>query len=93
MAGSERGAFRFVVRGTVQGVGFRRATQLEAYRLGLCGWVRNTREGDVEGVAEGDPAALERFAAWLAKGPALAEVRAVETAAQPSKNEEGFRVR
>jgi acylphosphatase len=70
----DRAAFRFVVRGRVQGVGFRRSAQQEALRLGLTGWVRNTPAGDVEGTAEGDPAALEAFASWLAIGPRLAGV-------------------
>ena len=93
MSGPERAAFRFVVRGTVQGVGFRRSAQGEAYRLGLCGWVRNTATGDVEGVAEGEPAALERFAAWLSRGPARAAVLGVDRTPQPPAGEEGFRVR
>jgi acylphosphatase len=86
-------AFRFLVRGTVQGVGFRRSAQLEAYRLGVRGWVRNTPAGDVEGVAEGAPAALEAFAAWLSHGPRLARVEAVDRHPQASAGEEGFRVR
>jgi len=49
---SDRAAFRFVVRGRVQGVGFRRSAQHEALRLGLAGWVGNTAAGDVEGAAE-----------------------------------------
>jgi acylphosphatase len=86
-------AFRFVVRGTVQGVGFRRSTQGAAYRLRLAGWVRNTPEGHVEGVVEGEPAALEEFAAWLAHGPRRARVEAVERTPEPAVGEAGFRVR
>ena len=74
---SQRAAFRFVVRGRVQGVGFRRSAQQEALRLQLAGWVANTAAGDVEGTAEGAPAALEAFASWLAHGPRLAGVAGV----------------
>ena len=62
-------AFSAVVRGRVQGVGFRYSAMREARRLGLCGWVVNNPDGTVSVWAEGDAAALERFSAWLKKGP------------------------
>ena len=71
---------RFTVRGEVQGVGFRWAARAEAGRLGLAGWVRNLRDGTVEAAAQGDPDAVDRFAAWLARGPRWARV--VEVASE-----------
>ena len=47
----------FLVRGRVQGVGFRWFVHREAAELGLRGWVRNTDSGDVEVVASGAPEA------------------------------------
>jgi acylphosphatase len=41
---------------------------------GLGGWVRNTPDGDVEGVAEGEPEALARFTERLQRGPAAARI-------------------
>ena len=67
-------ARRFRVLGRVQGVGFRVFVLDAAESEGLIGWVRNTPEGDVEGVAEGDREAVERFAARLQRGPASARV-------------------
>ena len=52
--GGDESRKRIVVRGRVQGVGFRYATVSEARRLGLHGWARNAPDGSVEIVAEGD---------------------------------------
>jgi acylphosphatase len=74
-----RESYRFVVAGRVQGVYFRQSTCDRAMALGLHGWVRNRMDGAVEGLAAGDdPAALEAFRSWLAKGPPAARVASVE---------------
>jgi acylphosphatase len=70
-------AFRAIVSGRVQGVGFRWSAQERARRLGLSGWVRNLPGGDVETWAEGAPAALAAYRAWLDKGPVHAHVAAI----------------
>ena len=69
---------KLVVRGRVQGVGFRWATQEEAQRLGLTGWVRNLADGAVEVVAEGSRPDLEALAGWCRAGPRFAQVRGVD---------------
>lgn len=66
-----------LVRGRVQGVGFRYATLEYASNLGLLGYVRNTWDGAVEVVAEGPEADLQRLLSWLHRGPALAHVTQV----------------
>ena len=71
-------ALHALVRGRVQGVGFRWSTQRRATELGLAGWVRNKSDGCVELHAEGDDEALESFFAWLQRGPRLARVESVE---------------
>jgi acylphosphatase len=68
-----------VVRGLVQGVGFRYTTQAEAKKLDLAGWVRNLHDGSVEVDAEGDRPQLELFLAFLRRGPLGAHVDAVES--------------
>jgi len=67
-------SLRIFVFGRVQGVGFRYATQREAQRLGVRGWVRNRHDGSVETLIQGDPAQLEAMQAWLEHGPRTAQV-------------------
>jgi acylphosphatase len=67
-----------LVKGDVQGVGFRFFMIRRAQALGLSGWVRNRDDGTVEFIAEGSRPDLERLekAAW--EGPRMARVTAVE---------------
>lgn len=76
-----------VVRGRVQGVGFRFFAVRAATELGLVGWVANLADGAVRCVAEGDPAALQAFADRLRDGPAAAFVEDVLTAWPPATGE------
>lgn len=66
-----------VIRGRVQGVGFRAHTLAEARRHGLVGWVRNRPDGSVELAAEGRRSELERFLVFCHEGPPSAEVSEV----------------
>lgn len=68
----------YLVRGRVQGVGFRWFVHREAEPLGLRGWVRNTEEGHVEVTAAGDPEPLAMLAAALRKGSRGSRVDQVE---------------
>ena len=71
---------RLVIHGLVQGVGYRWSMVSEAERIGgLAGWVRNRRDGTVEAVAHGEPAAVDALIAWAHNGPAGASVTRVET--------------
>jgi acylphosphatase len=67
----------FLVKGRVQGVGFRWFVQREAAELGLNGWVKNTDQGDVEVVAAGDGALLAELKVALRKGSRGSRVDAV----------------
>lgn len=69
---------RVLVRGRVQGVGYRWFVRERARELGVRGWVRNRRDGAVEVEAEGDLARLEELRRLLAKGPAGAVVSSVD---------------
>jgi acylphosphatase len=64
----------FRVSGRVQGVGFRAFVLDAAETEGLGGWVRNTPDGEVEGLVEGDREAVVRFERHLARGPARARI-------------------
>ncbi len=76
-----------VVDGRVQGVGFRYFVLEAALPLNLTGWVRNTAEGQVEVVAEGDRKALERLLELLRHGPRAAFVTGVDQEWQPATGE------
>ncbi|WP_348268203.1 acylphosphatase [Edaphobacter paludis] len=67
----------YLVKGRVQGVGFRWFVQREASELGLKGWVRNTEEGHVEIVAAGVPEDLAELKVELRKGSRGSRVDAV----------------
>jgi acylphosphatase len=65
---------QFVVKGRVQGVGFRWFAVRAAEQLGVVGWVRNCDDGSVEVVARGTPESLLRLEADLRRGPEAARV-------------------
>ena len=67
----------YVIKGRVQGVGFRWFVQREAAELGLRGWVRNTDDGHVEIVAAGEPDLLAELKVSLHKGSRGSRVDAV----------------
>ena len=84
---------RAVIRGRVQGVGFRDFVQRRALALGLSGTVRNRPDGAVEVVAEGPEPALERLLEALRDGPGLAHVDGIEEQRGPAGGEfSGFRI-
>ncbi|HET6437792.1 MAG TPA: acylphosphatase [Anaeromyxobacter sp.] len=66
---SDRVRVHVVVKGRVQGVGFRYTTVDQARRLGVFGWVRNAQDGTVEAEAEGERAAVEALVRFLHRGP------------------------
>lgn len=85
---------RVVVRGAVQGVGFRYSAEGVARDLGLSGYIRNRHDGAVETEAFGDPGALARFVDWLRVGPTGATVVSVQTEPLPPREGgSGFEVR
>jgi acylphosphatase len=67
-------AWRVKIRGRVQGVGYRDAMVDAAGRFGVCGWVRNSVDGTVEALIQGDDTAAERLLSWCRRGPPAARV-------------------
>jgi acylphosphatase len=74
-------ALRLIVRGDVQGVGYRHAMVMAAKALRVAGWVRNRRDGTVEALVQGESEAIDRMLAWCRSGPPAARVTAVATVA------------
>jgi acylphosphatase len=86
-------ARRFIVRGRVQGVGFRWFVEREAHTLGIAGWVRNNADGSVEVLAQGTRDQLSGLHSRLREGPRAARVDAVEEApARPTAHITSFRI-
>ncbi|MDB5800238.1 MAG: acylphosphatase [Rhodocyclales bacterium] len=77
-----------LIRGLVQGVGFRWSMVEMARRLGLCGWVRNRRDGSVEAVVSGPNAEVAAMIHWAGQGPAGSRVEGVEVEEWPQTFEE-----
>ena len=71
MSGAIRKA---VIRGRVQGVGYRAWVEHQARRLGLQGWVRNRRDGSVEAVFAGTEEVVTNMIAACRRGPSSARV-------------------
>lgn len=96
MASSEKVATqarRFVVRGRVQGVGFRWFVEREAHILGIAGWVRNKPDGSVEVLAMGSRDQLSGLRWRLREGPRAARVDDVEESeANPIAGLTNFRI-
>ena len=86
-------ARRFVVRGRVQGVGFRWFVEREAHQLAIAGWVRNNSDGSVEVLAMGTREQLFGFRSRLREGPRAARVDDIEELeARPVEGLSTFRI-
>jgi acylphosphatase len=84
---------RLVVRGMVQGVGFRWSMAREADRRDARGWVRNRDDGAVEAVVEGDEGTVDALVAWARRGPAGAAVTDVDVHDEPAEHLRTFEIR
>ncbi len=67
-----------VLRGKVQGVGFRFFAREQASRCGVAGWVKNLHDGAIEVYAEGEETMLDDFVEQMEKGPRFGHVTNVE---------------
>jgi acylphosphatase len=83
---------RVVAHGRVQGVFFRDSTRHEAERRGVTGWVRNTQQGTVEAVFEGDPDTVDAMIWFVRDGPGSAEVDRVDVDEEEPEGLRGFKV-
>jgi len=84
---------RLVIHGRVQGVFFRDTLRTLAERNGVAGWARNTPEGTVESVLEGDENAVARLGAFARTGPEGALFERVAVHAEEPQGLSGFSIR
>ncbi|MGD8166902.1 acylphosphatase [Herbiconiux sp. P16] len=89
---------RVVVRGEVQGVGYRWAARDRAVALGVTGFVQNLRDGSVLAEVEGSAAAVEAMVEWMRSGPPGAHVTSIYTSDTESNSRlvpsaSGFEIR
>ena len=75
-----------LISGRVQGVWFRASTKQKAEQLGVKGWVRNTSDGCVEAVFEGQKELVREIVEWCYHGPPMAKVSNVEVKTQESRD-------
>ncbi len=82
------------ISGLVQGVFFRAEIEKMALKLDIKGWVRNTENGRVEAVFEGEKDEIEKIINWAKKGPSGAIVEKVDIRWEEHKGEfENFEIR
>lgn len=93
MSKQELIARRYIVRGRVQGVGYRYFARDRAAELGVTGWVRNRDDGTVEALACGTAAQLDAFSGYLHQGPRFGDVRGVQQQEAALLQSDGFSIR
>jgi acylphosphatase len=72
-------AIQAIIKGRVQGVGFRWFAMQNARKYDVTGYVKNLVSGDVEILAEGEEEQLEEFISLMEKGPPFSNVVDVNT--------------
>lgn len=86
-------SIHLLLRGRVQGVGFRWFVRVHARRLGLAGYVANLRDGSVEVAASGEQKDIDELARIVRQGPDGALVSTVEELPPRDDLERPFAVR
>ena len=84
---------RVKAHGKVQGVFFRDSTREEAKSKNVSGWVRNTEDGAVEAVFEGEPDDVEALVSFVRSGPGSADVERVDVDEEEPEGLRRFEVR
>ena len=93
-AGYEKARAHVVIMGMVQGVFFRSTLRSQAKLHGVNGWTKNTVDGHVEAMFEGDKDKVEKMISFCWKGPPGALVRNVEIEwKRPRLDLQGFEIR
>jgi len=86
-------SYRYIVRGRVQGVGYRYFVMREAGALGVSGFARNLPDGTVEVIAEAADDVLDLFEDRLRQGPSFASVKDLDRSEVATRGDHGFHIR
>jgi len=81
-----------LIKGNVQGVFYRATAKKVAENLKLTGWIKNTKDGNVEAIVTGEEAQLEEFSNWCKKGPQKATVVEVITKQEKETHYNAFEI-
>ncbi len=84
-------AKRLIVRGRVQGVGFRNFVLVHARRIGVDGFVRNRKDGSVEALCVGTEAQVQELIAACHEGPPASQVDSVDVESAQGITDKGFK--
>jgi acylphosphatase len=83
-----------IIKGRVQGVGYRANVRRMANKFNIRGWARNLRNGDVEITVEGTEVEVQKLIVWCHRGPTSAYVSKVTVEKKPATGEfDGFRIK
>jgi acylphosphatase len=85
--------YKIIVKGKVQGVGYRFSCMETAYKYGVKGFVKNNANGSVTVEAEGEEETLQPFIQWCKKGPLWARVTDTEMEEIEVKNDQSFEIK
>lgn len=80
------------LNGRVQGVFFRESMRREAIQHGVSGWVRNSADGSVEAMLQGETSQVEALIDWARRGPPAAQVLGIEVS-EAEGTFSGFEIR
>jgi acylphosphatase len=86
-------SYHIILKGRVQGVGFRYHTRSTAQAYEIKGWVRNKADGSVEIEAQGEEENMQQFLSWLKGGPQLARVDHIQINPIPQGQHTDFVIR
>lgn len=78
---------KIIVRGDVQGVGFRIATRDRAMKIGIRGWIKNNADGGIEAIFEGEEEIVDDMVDFCRKGPPGSYIHHTYVFDEPFKNE------
>jgi acylphosphatase len=85
-------AVKVIIYGKVQGVGFRNFIFLHAKKLNVKGYVKNSPDGTVEAVFEGDEDNINKMIELCKKGPERARVDKIDIKEIEINNYQDFKI-